>query len=87
MMVANLSDLVEAIQGNVIPYWLHKFVTENKWDMVERLRITGEYTIYGPEGVLIHIKCEPKVKPEQLSIGDRLRYNLKATLDDVCPYI
>jgi hypothetical protein len=60
-MVTSLSNLVEMIQGGVIPAWLREYFVEHRDEIVKALRAEGEYTFNSPEGEQITIKAEKAV--------------------------
>jgi hypothetical protein len=60
-MVTSLSNLVEMIQGGVIPAWLRDYFVEHRDEIVIALRETGKYTFKSPEGEQITIQAEKAV--------------------------
>jgi hypothetical protein len=60
-MVTSLSNLVEMIQGGVIPAWLREYFIEHRDEIVKALRENGVYTFTSPEGEQITIQSEKAV--------------------------
>jgi len=60
-MVTSLSNLVEMIQGGVIPAWLREYFIDHRDEIVNALREKGVYTFNGPDGEQITIQAEKAV--------------------------
>jgi hypothetical protein len=57
-MITSLSKLVELIERESVPAWLREAVVDKKEEIAEALKVSGTYTLVGPNGDRVTIAKE-----------------------------